>query len=155
MQFIPPVHLFQAVTLKKNSMTCKRLAFIGLLCNFNLFCLAQGSPGDHTREWKRIDSLIGSKGLTQSALQEVNKLYLIAKKEKNDPQIIKTLVYQLGLEGNKEEDAALKSIFRVEREIAGAREPARSILHSMEAEIYWDYFQQQRWKLYDRTQTRH
>src|SRR5450631_4192030 len=134
-------------------MTRRRFAIIGLLCNLYLFCLAQGSPDNHDREWGRIDSLFGRKGLAQSALDEVNKLYLIAKKEKNDPQIIKSLIYQFGLQENKEENAPLKSILRVEHEIAAAKEPARSILQSIEAEIYWNYFQQSRWKLYNRKTT--
>ena len=134
-------------------MTRRRFAIIGLLCNLYLFCLAQGSSDNHDREWGRIDSLFGRKGLAQSALDEVNKLYLIAKKEKNDPQIIKSLIYQFGLQENKEENAPLKSILRVEHEIAAAKEPARSILQSIEAEIYWNYFQQSRWKLYNRKTT--
>src|SRR5262249_22170998 len=51
------------------------------------------------------------------------------------------------------EDAATENITSIEREINTAREPARSILQSIAAERYWNYLQQNRWNLFNRTQT--
>ena len=41
----------------------------------------------------------------------------------------------------------------MEREIAQSKEPVASILSSLLAGVYWSYFQANRWRLYDRTQT--
>ena len=49
------------------------------------------------------------RGLTESALIEVNKLYTIAKNEKNDVQVIKALLYRMQLQQMKEENALERS----------------------------------------------
>ena len=41
----------------------------------------------------------------------------------------------------------------IEKEIAVSKEPVTSILNSLLAEMYWNYYQQNRWDLYNRTQT--
>lgn len=103
--------------------------------------------------WKKVNELITKKGLPQSALTEVNKIYVLAKKDKQEAQIIKALVYKITLEENQAEDAGQQSIKKLEKETADAAEPSRSILYSLLAETYLSYFQQNRWKLYNRTTT--
>ena len=100
-----------------------------------------------------MDSLITKKGLTTSAMAEVNKIYAAAKKEKNDAQVIKSLLYKMNLQQAKEEESEIKNIRDLEKEIAASVEPSRSILKSILAETYWDYLQQHRYQLYDRTET--
>ncbi|KAA9041544.1 alpha-2-macroglobulin [Ginsengibacter hankyongi] len=113
---------------------------------------AQQPSGNYASQWKKIDDLVG-KGLTKSALAEVNKIYSLSKKASNEPQVIKALLYKITLQQNIEEDATVKSIDTFELEIASSKEPARSILESITAEMYWNFFQQQRWKIYNRTKT--
>ena len=113
---------------------------------------AQKPVNDYASQWKKIDDLV-NKGLTKSAVGEVDKIYNAAKKDRNDPQIIKALLYRVTLNQNLEEDANVKSIAAIEKEIASAKEPAKSILNSITAEMYWNFFQQQRWKIYNRTKT--
>lgn len=91
--------------------------------------------------------------MTQSALAEVNKIYTVAKKEKNDAQMIKALLFRMNLQQAKEENAGQKNIWELEKEINSASEPARSVLASIAAESYWNYFQQHRWQMYNRTET--
>src|SRR2546425_7552174 len=114
---------------------------------------AQNNEEKYDTLWKRVDELITKKGLTQSALTEVNKIYAIAKKEKRDAQLIKALLYQMNLRETVEEDAEAKSIGALEKEIQASEEPAFSILNSILAEKYWNYFQRHRWQLYNRTET--
>src|SRR5678815_3538837 len=94
-----------------------------------------------------------SKGLTQSALAEVTKIHRRAAQEKNDPQLIKALLYEMNLHEAISENAEIENITSIEKEINGAREPARSMLQSIAAERYWNYLQQNRWQLYNRTPT--
>ena len=54
----------------------------------------------YTKEWKRIDSLIEKSGLLKTALKQVNSVYATAKKENNDVQAIKALVYPWTVEEN-------------------------------------------------------
>ncbi|MEO8855236.1 MAG: alpha-2-macroglobulin family protein, partial [Ginsengibacter sp.] len=71
----------------------------------------------------------------------------------NEPQIIKALLFKINLKQDIEEDASVKAIDSVENEIASSKEPAKSILQSIAAELYWKYFQQNRFKFYQRTNT--
>ncbi|HWH62647.1 MAG TPA: MG2 domain-containing protein, partial [Ginsengibacter sp.] len=77
----------------------------------------------------------------------------MSKNANNDVQVIKALLYKLTLQQNIEENASVKSIDSLEIEINSTKEPARSILESITAQLYWNYFQQNRYKLYQRTNT--
>lgn len=113
---------------------------------------AQNQMNDYASEWKKVDDL-QKKGLTQSALAEVNKIYNLAKKADNGTQLIKSLLFKITLQQPIQEDASVKSIDSLEQEIAVAKEPVKSILESIAAQMYWNYFQQNRYKLYQRTNT--
>jgi hypothetical protein len=106
----------------------------------------------YEKEWKKIEDFV-KKGLPKSALTEVKKLYDLAKKENQDAQVIKTLVYMTTLQTENREDNKVLSISEFEKEIAGSKEPVSSILKSLLAGMYWDYFQEHRWQMYDRTKT--
>ncbi len=104
-------------------------------------------------QWKAVDNLIQKKNLPKSALEEVKKIYTQAKIDKQDAQIIKSLVYITALQQENREDNIKISIREIEKEILQNKEPAVSILKSLAAELYWQYFQQYRWQLYNRTNT--
>ncbi len=125
-----------------------------MLVSFFYFLIvtAQKPTNNYNMQWKKIDDFVG-KGLTQSALAEVDKIYNAAKKNNNDPQVIKSLLYKITLKQNIEEDASVKNIDTLEIEIRSSKEPAKSILQSIAAQMYWDYFHQNRYKLYNRTNT--
>ncbi|HRE52631.1 MAG TPA: alpha-2-macroglobulin family protein [Flavitalea sp.] len=127
-----------------------------LLLSFSFFIsivMAQKKLNTYQQSWNKIDTLVNKKGLVKTALEEVNKIYLAAKKEKNDPQAIKALLYRASLQEQLSENAALENIADLEKETAASKEPATSILYSITAEAYWSYLQQNRWKLYNRTAT--
>ncbi|HUQ64795.1 MAG TPA: alpha-2-macroglobulin family protein [Flavitalea sp.] len=106
------------------------------------------------KEWKRIDSLIEKSGLPKSALREVNAVYVAAKKEKNDVQAIRALVYRMTLNDQLSDSGRYENIELLEKEIKAAKEPAKSILHSITGAAYWQYLQMNRWQLYDRSRTK-
>src|SRR6185503_2785677 len=107
---------------------------------------------NYDKEWKNVDSLIIKKGLPTSALVRVNNIYASAKKERNDAQMIKALIYRIDLQGASEE-AEIKYIRDLEKEITGSNQPIRSILNSILATQYWLYLAAHRNQLYDRTET--
>ncbi|MDQ6757822.1 MAG: MG2 domain-containing protein [Bacteroidota bacterium] len=125
---------------------------IAFLFSF-LFNNSFAQPGNnYDARWKQVEQFV-NKGLTKSALDEVTKIYEVAKKDHNDTQIIKALLYQVTLNRNIQEDANVKSITGIEKEVVLSKEPAKSILCSILAEMYWNFFQQNRYKLYNRTKT--
>ncbi|MDX2048987.1 MAG: hypothetical protein SFU87_19525, partial [Chitinophagaceae bacterium] len=129
------------------------IAWVNLTLLFAMNSNGQTYNNSYDMAWKKVDELINQKGLTESALTEVKKIYNKAKKEKQDAQLIKALIYQAGLQQQKEEDAEIKGIAELEKEISAAAEPAKSILYSILAGQYWQYLQQNRWKFYNRTAT--
>lgn len=135
-------------------MLLKRIFLITLLL-FSIFTMTEAqSKFNYTAAWKKVDDLINKKGLPESALKEVKTIYAAAKKEKNNGQLIKALLFRVSLQQIKEDNADIKTIKEIEKEIGSAAEPVTSILNNLLAEAYWQYFQNNRWKLYDRTNTK-
>ena len=129
--------------------------FLFILILSSLFSMSANSQNpikNYEAAWKKVEAFT-EKGLPKSALEEVKKIYALAKNEKQDAQVIKALVYMTGLQSENREDNQLFSISEVEKEIATAKEPVSSILKSLLAEMYWNYYQNNRWKLYNRTAT--
>ena len=108
---------------------------------------------NYEAQWKTVDELVQKKNLPKSALEEVKKIYALAKKEKQDAQVIKSLVYMTGLQQDNRENNQVQAIKDIEKEIALNKEPAVSILKNLLAGLYWQYFQSHRWNLYNRTNT--
>jgi uncharacterized protein YfaS (alpha-2-macroglobulin family) len=107
---------------------------------------------NYEAEWKKVNGFI-EKGLPASALTEVKKIYTLAKKENQEAQIIKSLVSISTLQNDNREDNEVFSLTEIEKEINASKEPIVSILKNMQAEMYWNIFQQMRWQIYNRTQT--
>ncbi len=134
-------------------MPAKSIFLIALTFLIAITVNAQTKPMNYDASWKKIDSLINKSGLTQSALTEVNKIYTQAKNTGNQAQLIKALVYRMMLQTTREENSGEKNILLLEKEIVTTPEPAKAILQSIVAQGYWQYFQNRRWQLYNRTQT--
>ena len=103
-------------------------------------------------QWKNVTKY-AENGLSKSALAEVKKIYQLAKKEKQDAQVIKAVVYMIDLQSENQENAEVNSITELEKEINTNKEPAKSILTSLLAKKYYQHYQQIRWQLYNRTAT--
>ncbi|HNK61915.1 MAG TPA: alpha-2-macroglobulin family protein [Chitinophagaceae bacterium] len=109
---------------------------------------------NYEKLWKKVEAF-SKKGLPKSAMGELKNIYVLAKKEGQDAQVIKAMTYGISLQNETREDNGIFSIADVEKELAatGKRESTTSILKSLLADMYWDYFQQHRWQIYDRTAT--
>jgi len=106
---------------------------------------------EYVANWKKVEAF-EKKGLTKSALAEVLTIYKLALKDNNDAQQIKSCMYQIKYRNLVEEDSRENNIFFVDTLIANAKAPAKNILQSMQAEMFWQYLQNNRYKFYDRTQ---
>jgi hypothetical protein len=110
--------------------------------------MAQTSK-DYSKNWAKAAEF-EKKGLTQSALKEVVTIYNLAVKDNNDAQQIKAAIYQVKYHNMVQEDSRENNIFYVDTLIAKAKAPAKNILQSMQAEMFWQYLQNNRFKFYDR-----
>ena len=112
---------------------------------FNL----KGGP-KYEDEWAKIDSL-QKIGLPKSALIIVEEIYADAKKNNNNDQILKSYIYRLNLRTSYEEDAIENLILELEADVKTASFPNNAVMHFMFADMYWDYYQDNRYKIQNRT----
>ena len=91
--------------------------FATLFSLFTMNANSQGPIKKYETAWKKVEDHV-KKNLPKSALAEVKKIYQLAKKEKQDAQIIKSLVYITGLQTENREDNQIFSITEIEKEIS-------------------------------------
>lgn len=100
----------------------------------------------------RIDSF-ASVGMPKSALQQVDNLESLARKDKNVPQQVKAAVYRMTFQSYLEEDALQAIISRLRLDIRESGYPVKPVLQSLLADMYWKYYQQNRYKFSQRSHT--
>lgn len=128
------------------------LFFLTLTQFIVLASFGQAPVKDYAAQWKTVEGFI-KKQLPKSALAEVKKIYYQAKKDKQEAQVIKSLIYTMNLQEGNRESNDIFSIKEYEKEIAGSKEQVTAILNSLLAEKYWSYYQNHRYLLFNRTQT--
>ncbi|MGY5352053.1 alpha-2-macroglobulin family protein [Wenyingzhuangia sp. IMCC45533] len=122
-----------------------------LLLFINLSLVAQTSK--YKSLWTKVHQY-ELEGLPKTAAKEVAKIYKIAKRDGQQAQKIKCLLYQSKFSITLEEEAKLKVINHFKEVIEQTDNVgSKAVLHSMLAHIYWDYYQSNRWKIHNRTQT--
>ena len=130
----------------------KNILILFISCLFGSLAYTQTPVKNYEKEWKKVEEFT-KKNLPKSALIDVKKIYSLAKTDKQDAQIIKSLVYMVDLQSENRENNDVLSIKEMEKEIIASSQPAKSVLQSLVAEMYLNYFQNNRWKFYNRTVT--
>ena len=102
-------------------------------------------------KWKAVETAF-QKGLNKTAQTEIENILKMAKAENNAEQTIKALCnYRVSLR-DRDEKSRLNDILFFEKELKEAKFPTKQILHSMLGDLYWTYYQENRWIILDRTQ---
>lgn len=83
----------------------------------------------------------------------VDSIYEESIKRKKPKHRVKALIYQSKFAITLEENAQLKIINNFKKEIQAIGFPEKNILKSLLAELYLDYYNENRWKIRNRTQT--
>ncbi|MDP4207330.1 MAG: alpha-2-macroglobulin family protein [Bacteroidota bacterium] len=102
--------------------------------------------------WYEVDTC-EQDGLPKSALQKAKIIYDQARAEKNYPQFVKAFIHTMKYRSLTTDKAFVQNLMEAERVADSASFPAKPILHSMLGEMYWWYFQNNRYKFYGRTRT--
>jgi len=124
-----------------------------LICFIFLFTsLVTFAQNRYSRDWQKVDSL-SNIGQPQSALEIVNRIYYQAKASGETNPFIKSTLFKMKLEADFQEDFYKTAIERTKAEIAQAKSPNKQILNSILAELYWRYFQNNRWNILNRSET--
>jgi len=99
---------------------------------------------------KRIDSLDGLK-LPESALAETEKLEQLARQQNNTAQLIKATLYRIRFQTAVNENAIPAIITTLQQDIKQAAYPEKPVLQSLLGDMYWNYYQQNRYKITQRS----
>ncbi|MEO8934426.1 MAG: MG2 domain-containing protein, partial [Xanthomarina sp.] len=111
---------------------------------------SQAQDNSYDKLWKQVETF-EIDNLPKSALKVVDQIEALAIKENNKPQQIKALLFKSKFALVLEEDAQLKIISDFKTAISKNEAPIKNVLENMLATIYWQYFQQNRYKFYNRT----
>ncbi len=132
------------------SKPCLALIFLisSLFITMDNSAQQPGSPFE--KEWNRVEEFV-KKEQPQSALAEVKKIYALAQKQRLDAQRIKCLIYMADLQQETREDNPQLVIREWEHELTKFQLPAKAVLQSLLAGRYVNYFQINRWRLYQQT----
>ncbi|MEI7982645.1 MAG: MG2 domain-containing protein, partial [Bacteroidota bacterium] len=112
----------------------------------------QHAPEQFRNLWKTVDSL-ADLGQPKTALEIVNTIVIRTKNDNNYPQFLKAILYRIRLNSDFQEDFLNQTITDLHSELQQAGEPVASVLHSILAEVYWKYYQNNAWRLRDRTRS--
>ncbi|MDG5492500.1 alpha-2-macroglobulin [Psychroserpens sp. SPM9] len=129
----------------------KPIISVLMIILFANFTTAQ-TPEDFSELWKKVSDF-ESEGLPKSALEIVKSIEKKAKASNNTPQEIKTLLYRSKYALTLEEDAQLSILNEFKAAISKSETPTKNVLQNILATLYWQYFNQNRWKFYNRTKT--
>lgn len=122
-----------------------------LLCCIPMSLFAQGSSEElYVREWKEIDSLLRH-GFPESASQKAFKIYAAASGKGMRVQAMKAQLYMMGARFQRSETAFREVVLQADSLAENAPFPENAIWSSIAASYYWEYYQQNRWKMLDRS----
>ncbi|MBZ4187408.1 alpha-2-macroglobulin family protein [Niabella beijingensis] len=107
---------------------------------------------NYEADWKTVEDHI-NKGLPASALATVKDIYAKATADHQEAQQVKALIYMNQLQDENRENNELTSITELEKTIKGNKGTVAALLNSYLAGVYQQYFNRNRYKLYDRTNT--
>ncbi|TXD82859.1 alpha-2-macroglobulin [Subsaximicrobium wynnwilliamsii] len=120
-----------------------------------ILCFANASQAqnpDYNKLWAQVLKQ-ENEGLPKSALKIVEQIGIQAKQDDNAPQQIRVMLYKSKYALDLEEDAQLKIIQKFKAEMSTAEAPVKNVLENMLANLYWQYFQQNRYQFYNRSKT--
>ncbi|MEO1031586.1 MAG: alpha-2-macroglobulin family protein [Bacteroidota bacterium] len=120
-----------------------------------LICFASfsGAQNDFDNQWKKVTQLEND-GLTKSASDLVNTIYDAAVASNNEQQQIKALLHKSKYMLILEEDAQLRIVNQFKTVIEKTNNVVtKHLLENMLATMYWQYFQQNRYRFYNRSTT--
>ena len=113
---------------------------------------ATAADGPRAAQWKAVDKAV-QKGLPQSAISNLNPIITAAVRDKAWPEAVRAIAKKIALEGNIQGNKPEEKILRLEAEIPKLPAEARPVMQAVLADWYWHYFQQNRWRFMQRTET--
>ncbi len=106
---------------------------------------------NYESEWRKVQAAENEQR-TQDAKKLVEAIYNKAQEEKNDPQIVKSLLHLLKYDQYTSETSQEDAVKRMQEAIMQAQQPTKAILQNLLAESYWQYYRSERYRILERSQ---
>lgn len=132
-----------------------RQLLILLFCSLSISAFSQphmNFNNTYDTDWKKVDELI-NQDLPKSAREQVEKIYQAASGSNNQTQMLKAQIYFLRLNNQDNEQADSLNIAKAESEIKKTPFPLNAVWKSIAAQLYWNYYQNNRYKILQRSTT--
>ena len=103
-------------------------------------------------DWKKVEEAV-QKGLPKTAIEALDPIIQGALRDQAYPEAAKAIARKIVLEGTIQGNKPEEKITRLEKEIAQAPPALAPILQTIQANWYWHYFQNNRWRFLRRSAT--
>jgi len=129
----------------------KRQILVGLIFLFSITMSAQTNNNKYENEWKQVEEF-DAQSLPQSAIKQVDEILQKAITYKNNTQVIKALIYKNKYKKNIDKNNKEGLFNDLQTLLDQTNDKAeKALLHSMLAELYADYYQNNQWQILQRT----
>jgi hypothetical protein len=128
----------------------KPVLFGGVFTALSLVTALVAGPRDEA--WKKVEDAM-SKGLPKTAIEELQPIIDGAIADKAYAEAIKAIGRKISLEGTIEGNKPEEKILRLQAAMETAPAEMRPVMETILARWYWHFFQQNRWRFMQRTQT--
>lgn len=129
----------------------KKIATLIVFLSISLSSFTQ--QNDYKRLWDYVERL-EIQMLPKSASKIVDSIYYRALKDKNEPQIIKSLLFKSKFIVSTQEKAQVTVIQTLKESIDSHSGTTKSILQNILAKTYYDYYKKNRYRFYSRTKSK-
>ncbi|CAN5337538.1 alpha-2-macroglobulin family protein [soil metagenome] len=113
---------------------------------------ANPPAGSREEMWKKVDEA-NKKGLPKTAIKELAPIIESALKDKAYAEAIKAIAKSIALEGNIEGNKAEEKIKLMQAQIAKAPKEMVPVMEAIQADWYWHFFNNSRYRFMRRTAT--
>lgn len=108
--------------------------------------------GSYDDLWGRVEAF-ENQGLYKSALGVVDTIFTAARRDKNAPQIVKSVIFRMKYNSYLEEEDFVMALAELNALSEEEHFPIKQLIHSVTADVYWQYYSGNRYSIFNRTQT--
>jgi len=129
-----------------------RTSGIAAIVSILFFTSSIGMAAAQKNAWAEVDEAV-KKGRPKTAIELLEPIIESALERKAYPEAVRGIARRIKLEGDIQGHKAEEKIVRLEKELAAAPPQMHPIMETVLGHWYWQYFQQNRWRFMQRTQT--
>ena len=128
-----------------------KLILVGFLLSpacFSVFAQSNPLPDP----WHKVNEAL-EKNLPKTAIEALEAMIKDATIQNNYGQVVKAIAHKIALESQLEGNKPEEKIIRMQMQLAKVPKELVPMLNTILANWYWQYFQQNKWRIMERTTT--